>query len=117
MKQKKRKKLKIEYVILLILVGILGLILVLGLVQMLRSNDTSDDAFSYSDQPTDAIYYESAWYVPRENMESMLILGIDKMEGTSEKRENSEQADFLALFVFDHDNESYRIVHLNRDTI
>lgn len=112
-----RKKLKKEIIVLLFLVGILMLILVGGMVQMLSDRSESDDAFSYVDGGGDQIFYESAWYVPKDSVESILILGIDKKEGASADREASEQADFLALLVFNRETESYQILHLNRDTM
>ena len=48
---------------------------------------------------------------------TILILGIDQKEDSSEKRQNSQQADFFALVVMDKKEESYRILYLNRDTI
>lgn len=65
------------------------------------------------------LFYNNSWYVPREQLETLLILGIDKrLEGPeAENRSDSEQVDFLALLVLDEETESFRILHLNRDTI
>jgi len=77
----------------------------------------SDDAFSYSEYAGKQIFYEGAWYTPRESLESFLIIGIDNQEVGTEHRRNAQQADFLALVVMDKAQEVYRILYLNRDTM
>ncbi len=109
-------------VILLCLAGILALIvvgfyLVEHAVDKAEEKSSGDDEFSYSDYSGDQIYYEAQWYVPNENVESILILGIDREEEGSDERQNSQQADFLAIVVINKESESYRILHLNRDTM
>ena len=117
----KNRFYKKEIIILICFVGILALVVVLGLIAKMDdkagNNPFTDDEFSYSDYAGDQIYYESEWYVPNDSIESILILGIDKKEGGSNDRQNSEQADFLALVVMNKDDETYQILHLNRDTM
>lgn len=122
MKNRSRNKhSKIEKIVLICLIGILALVVVFGLIAKMDdkagNNPFTDDEFSYSDYAGDQIYYESEWYVPNDSIESILILGIDKKEGGSNDRQNSEQADFLALVVMNKDDETYQILHLNRDTM
>jgi len=115
------RSLKKEIVVLICLVGILALVVVFGLIAKMDgkagNNPFSDDEFSYSDYSGEQIYYESEWYVPNDSIESILILGIDKKTDGSEDRQNAEQADFLAVVVINKEEESYRILHLNRDTM
>lgn len=113
----KNRSYKKEIIILLVLIGILALVVVFGLVFKAGNNALSDDAFSYSDYSCDQILYESEWYIPNDAVESILILGIDQKDDGTEKRENSEQADFLALVVLNKDEETYKIIHINRDTM
>ena len=82
-----------------------------------ENNRTSDEAFSYSEYNGKQIYYESVRYIPNDAVESLLILGIDKKADGTEKRQNSEQADFLAVVVMNREEESYTILYLNRDTM
>ena len=103
--------------LLLCLIGILAVVVVIGLIHQADNNAVSDDAFSYSDYSGDQIFYESEWYIPNDAVETILILGIDKLMEGSEKRQHSEQADFLALVVINKDEETYQILHLNRDTM
>lgn len=108
--------------LLVCLIGISALLVVVfGLIEHVvnktESNLSMEDAFSYSDYKGEQIYYESAWYIPNDSIESLLILGIDKKADGSEERQNSEQADFLALVVMNKDTQTYKILHLNRDTM
>lgn len=103
------------------LIGMSALLgVVFGLIEHAvdkTENNLYGDDFSYSDYSGEQIYYESNRYIPNDSIESILILGIDnKMDG-SEERQNSEQADFLALVVIDKDEENYKILYLNRDTM
>ncbi len=66
-----------------------------------------------------AIIYNEKEYVIKENVETLLIMGLDKFE---EKIDNSayyndQQADFLMLFVIDNDKKTCTAVHINRDTM
>ena len=67
------------------------------------------------------VYYDGAWYQLRDDLETYLILGIDKTEETRRDAEgtifNNQQCDFLLLMVVDKTNRSYCGIHLNRDTM
>jgi LCP family protein required for cell wall assembly len=114
-------RIKAIIIITCFLVGAALLVGVFGLIEALLDKTGSDkpvsDEFSYAENSAGQIYYESNWYVPDDSKESILILGIDQKEDSSEKRQNSQQADFFALVVMDKKEESYRILYLNRDTI
>ena len=65
------------------------------------------------------LYLDGEIYTPKKNITSYLIIGIDK-DGefkASRKYDNDQQCDFLALIVFDSDAKTYRILHINRDTM
>lgn len=116
----KTRSYKKEIILLLCLIGILAAVIVCGLIERFgkaSDNPYGDDAFTYSDKANGQIYYESQWYVPNESVESILILGIDQKADGSKDRQNSEQADFLALIVMDKKEKTYQILHLNRDTM
>ena len=78
-----------------------------------ENHATLSDADSTSGQ----VLYESEWYVPKDDLESILILGLDKRLDGSEDRQSSEQADFFALVVLDKHEKSYKILFINRDTM
>lgn len=73
----------------------------------------------YSNQADGAqVFMNGVWHAPR-NVETMLIIGIDKISGNVESHSynNASQADFLALFVHDTDTGRNALIHLNRDTM
>ncbi|MBR4292375.1 MAG: LCP family protein [Clostridia bacterium] len=117
----RRSVVKIFLILACFIIGAALLVAVFGLIEnkLDKADDdkSSQDGYTWTDQSGDRLYYESAWYAPNESIETVLVLGIDKSEDASENRQNSEQVDFLALVVFNKEEKSYRILHLNRDTI
>ena len=67
---------------------------------------------------SDNITYNGKEYVLKENVETMLVLGLDTTDsqvGNSYK--NDKQADFIMLFVIDNDNKTCSAIQINRDTM
>lgn len=62
--------------------------------------------------------YAGQEYVLRDNVETLLVLGLDtyEMEQT-ESYNNQQQADFLMLLVMDNENKTCKAIHINRDTM
>lgn len=57
-------------------------------------------------------------YCLKENIETVLVLGLDKFETENpESYNNDKQADFLMLLVADHNSKTVTALHINRDTI
>ncbi len=71
--------------------------------------------------PEDHIFiYEGKEFIPKENVETFLILGLDKYEEDAsdlDSYRNDRQSDFLLLFVFDNDAKTVSAIHVNRDTM
>lgn len=65
------------------------------------------------------IYFAGKGYSRKKKIESVLFLGIDSYGEAVEREGNSnnDQADVLMLVVIDHDNKSYNVLQINRDTI
>ncbi len=65
------------------------------------------------------IEYEGKTYELNENIQTFLVMGLDKFDGVSESDSynNDKQADFLMLFVFDTELQTYSAIHINRDTM
>ncbi len=65
------------------------------------------------------IEYQGKEYVLRQNVETFLLLGLDKFEGEGieDSYNNDKQADFLLLFVFDNESQTCTAIHINRDTM
>lgn len=62
---------------------------------------------------------DGVWYVPKEDQETFLMIGLDQTEPMkeSESYNNSVQADFLLLAIFDEKENTTTILHINRDTM
>ena len=75
--------------------------------------------FPSQDVGNDNIVYNGEEYAMRDNIETFLVIGLDKYEGESvgDSYNNDQQADFLMLFVFDKEAKTTSVVHINRDTI
>lgn len=111
--------------------AILAVVLVLlaGMLLLQRWENTQDAPVSSSgevssveaDAPVDdreITYYNGTAYARREDLETVLLLGVDKFEGeTPEGYLNNQQADFLLLLVMDKQNETCTPIQLNRDTM
>ena len=67
----------------------------------------------------DVIEHDGKTYHVKRNYETVLVMGLDKYEGQIDNSaySNDQQADFLILYVFDHDNKTCTPIHLNRDTM
>lgn len=67
----------------------------------------------------DSLTHKGTEYVLKENMETFLVIGLDKVVGQSvnDSYNNDQQADFLMLFIFDNDARTCSAVHVNRDTM
>lgn len=69
---------------------------------------------------TDAVVeYNGSKYSRKDNIETWLIMGLDKYEGTGIEGSynNDKQADFMLLLVFDNANKTCEALHINRDTM
>ena len=111
--------------------AILAVVLVLlaGMLLLQRWENTQDAPVSSSgeassveaDAPVDGreiTYYNGTAYARREDLETVLLLGVDKFEGeTPEGYVNNQQADFLLLLVMDKQHETCTPIQLNRDTM
>lgn len=96
-------------------------ILALVVAALIGINEWEKRKAHFAEQEANDSYleYEGETYILRENVETFLVLGLDKFEGTAsaDSYNNDMQADFLLLFVFDNDTKKYSAIHINRDTI
>lgn len=105
------------------------LVLLAGMLLLQRWENTQDAPVSSSGEvssveavaPVDdreITYYNGTAYAKREDLETVLLLGVDKFEGeTPEGYINNQQADFLLLLVMDKQHETCTPIQLNRDTM
>lgn len=70
--------------------------------------------------PDSSVVYNGQEYVLNDNIETILVIGLDKFEESYDDEEsynNDKQADFIMLLVVDDSDSSYTAIHINRDTI
>ncbi len=95
-------------------VGLIGIMLIgFRFAERYLDKPVDDDEYSYSTYEGEQVFYNGGYYAPKRDLETFLILGVDR----AEDRPNSEQADFVALVLMDNAAERYRILQLNRDTM
>ena len=63
--------------------------------------------------------YNGVEYVPKDQIETFLVLGLDKFDGEAMtgSYNNDKCADFIMLFVFDNAEKKFSTIHINRDTM
>lgn len=97
-----------------VMVGMVVILLVIGAVMterlILKNDNTTID--------TDWVTVDGVRYRERR-LTTFLIMGLDEFgpQDSSGSYQNSQQADFLMLVAFDHEDKSYSVLHLNRDTM
>lgn len=109
----KRNMMRYLSVALLIIFLLTGAFLLLELWEKRQGN------FPEQEPQDAAIEYNGVEYVKNENVESFLIMGLDKFENAidNESYNNNQQTDFLMLLVFDNEEKKCTAIHLNRDTM
>ena len=66
-----------------------------------------------------SIEYNGEEYVLKKNIETLLVLGLDKYDEPIDASGfmNDKQADFVMLFVIDNTSKKCTLLHINRDTM
>ena len=76
---------------------------------------------AYDPAARSSVYYDGRWYQLRDDLDTYLVMGIDKTGETKYGDEdslfNNQQADFLVLMIADRSDKTYTALHLNRDTM
>ena len=118
--------------ILIVLVVILIVVFFFVAYKLLYNWEFSDDHTTSASQPKETlaadsaleerpmISYNGGWYALREDLETLLLLGVDKYEKELSDQtvyRNQQQTDFVMLLVMDKKQNSYTAIHLNRDTM
>lgn len=112
---KKKKYLRYTAFVLLAVFCLSALLLFLDVWEKKHSTYDNENS-SYESEP---FVYMGEEYVQRDDVEIMLVLGLDKFEQSLDNSSynNDQRADFLLLLVFDNANKTYSAVQLNRDTM
>ena len=81
--------------------------------------ENRENKFPVSSTEDGVVKHNDKEFVLKDNIETFLVLGLDKYEGadSAESHESGVQADFLLLFVFDNETKQFTAIHVNRDTM
>ena len=102
-----------------ILVSVVAVLLIAAILLALAVWDRQYGLFPEADKGGEVMKYKGTEYVLKDNVDTFLVLGLDKFEEAVEtdSYKNDQQADFLMLMVFDNDEKTYSSIHINRDTM
>ena len=113
-KEKRVRNLKIAAIILAAVLVVSSALFFIGLWERHRNQYPQQEIATASAR----ISYNGKEYGLKNNIETVLILGLDKFETeNAESYNNDKQADFLMLLVIDHEKQSCTALHINRDTM
>ncbi len=112
--QKKVPLMQIIAVVLLLVFLVSAVLLFVNLWEGSHSDYAGDGS-----GPSTDITHNGKEYTLRTDIETFLVMGLDKFEGAldSESFNNSHQADFVMLFVFDKTANKCTALHINRDSM
>ncbi len=119
MKEKKNKFPAIIAVIIIVIV-IIAVFKSMSVLEHKNSTVSAGDTEQTEQtDDVDTVYYDGKLYAQRQDLESVLIMGVDKYEDQTndEGYSNNQQSDFIMLLVMDKTNNSYSVLHINRDTM
>lgn len=104
-----------------ILIIILAICLVIGgvLAIVFWDQDNSDFTGESEFQMSGVLEYQGANYKLRDDVDTILLMGVDKFEEEIDTSSfvNDQCADFLVLLVIDHATKSCSTIQINRDTM
>lgn len=102
-----------------IAIAIAAIVLVTAVLAAIQLWDSGRGVFPSADPDDKYLEHNGTKYVLKDGIETFLVMGLDKYEGTSsaDSYNNNQHADFLMLFVFDNNEKKVAAIHINRDTM
>ncbi len=120
-KHHSRRKRKSDLLLKIIAVILAIIIVMSGVLYAINLWEKHTGSYAEPDNTVTvsrSIEFEGKKYELNENLETVLILGLDKFDREYEESySNSMQADFLLLLVIDNEKEECTSLHINRDTV
>lgn len=108
---------KLRYRILIVVVAV-SILIACGLF-FLHKWDVRRGEFPEHEFENNTIVYEGQTYTLNRNIETFLLIGLDKFDlpESEDSYNNDNLADFLVLFVIDNGAQTCTAIHINRDTM
>lgn len=110
--------MKKKIVIRLLVLGLclaLGVALILSLDDLIYGEGEGGGSASDEELARRTVYVDGERYLCRTDVETFLIMGLDRFGETDE--DGRAQADLILLAVFDKEAKTYRLIQINRDTM
>ena len=103
----------------LITIVLVAIFVVTGVLLGLEMWDLHRGKFNGENQGDKPVIYNGVEYELNKNIQTFLVLGLDKFEGASstDSYNNDKQSDFLMLFIFDDSAKKWSVMNINRDTM
>lgn len=88
-------------------------------VQEVDSGKTVEEMMGKDSESAQNVFYNGAWYQPAQDVESYLIMGVDRSGEATEGSalDGGGQADMLMVLVVNHQEKTYHVLQINRDTM
>ena len=101
------------------IVAVVALSLIVAGFLIMKNWEDSQGRFPEQETIPPVVEHNGVKYVLQKNVETFLVIGLDKFDGDSgeDSYNNDKVADFLMLFVINNDTKQYSAIHINRDTI
>jgi LCP family protein required for cell wall assembly len=108
-----------DNVIKVVLISAIVIVFLAATLILVGILDKNYGIFPEQMQEDKVLEYKGEDYVLKKDVETFLILGLDKMsqDTKGDSYNNNQQADFLVLMVFDNSAKTYSAIHINRDTM
>lgn len=112
-KTRETKKAVFRYVAIVFLV----VFLISTALFLLKLWENKQGKYTELAEDDSIVEFEGKEYILRDGVETLLVMGLDKYEGTlsADSYNNNQQADLLVLFVFDDETKKCTAIHINRD--
>lgn len=103
----------------IIAIGLVIVFLITAALMLLEVWEKKQGKYSGDGKEDGIVEYQGKEYKLRDDVETLLIIGLDKFSGQeiADSHESGVQADFLMLLVFDNYTEQCTAVNINRDTM
>lgn len=99
--------------------ALIVVIFITAALLLLEVWEKNQGKFTFSGDDGSVVAYDGKNYVLKDNVDTFLVLGLDKFEGqtSADSHQSGVQADFLMIYVFDNDKKECSAIHINRDTM
>lgn len=118
-RSRRKKILRVSLILLSLALVLVGSLLALHIWEGRRTpSGGSENHLSDSGKERPFVWYNGQKYALRENIETLLLMGLDSFAGESlEGYDNDDRADFLMLLLIDREAGRCTSLHIDRDTM